>query len=344
MPGDEAVTSGYDGANVNDQCARAEVLAGAIALGEATAAQRDEYRRHIAGCARCLDALGGERQIERVMARVEEARASEVWEPVPVRWNARARRVRSWHAGLLIVGLALVASFAIHAAVALAVRPLAPVHVAKEKVPESTFHVSLERRAPVASAPRVAVAPASPRKAQAQPKRMVVVHSVITRSGKDVTQTTTTTEVAEAPIPQITAPPSNVPIWRRDRAMPRMRAASAPAVLTGRAESIAVSPVTVIRDVEPIGGDAAISPHPAPIAYSQGAYGTTAFEVQVDERGQPAHCAITKSSGFASLDVAVCRAAMSARYMPRLVNGKPTPGVYRDAFTFRQLNNADGDL
>ncbi len=30
--------------SVNDQCARAEVLAGAIALGEATDAERDEYR------------------------------------------------------------------------------------------------------------------------------------------------------------------------------------------------------------------------------------------------------------------------------------------------------------
>ncbi|HEY5340625.1 MAG TPA: TonB family protein [Candidatus Aquilonibacter sp.] len=337
---------------MNDQCARSEVLAGAIALGEATAAQRDDYRRHISSCTRCLDALGGERQIERVMARVVQARESEVWEPVAVRWNARTRRVAPWHAGVLVVGIALVASFGIHTALALAIRPAPAVRVAVENVPVAKFHVTLEHRAkaapvpaPRAVAPRVVVARTMPSRPAVETKRMLVVHSVIARRGKDVTQmTTTTTEVAVAPIPQITAPPSNVPIWRRDQALPRPpNLASAP-VLTGHAESMAVAPITVIRDVEPLGGDAAISPHPAPIAYAQGAFGTTAFEVQVDDHGLPTHCSITKSSGFASLDVSVCRAAMHVRYMPRTINGKPTDGIYRDAFTFRQLDNNDAQF
>ena len=63
-------------------CARAEILAGALALGEATDAERNEFRSHIAVCSSCLNAIGGEREIERTMEIVSEARASEVWEPV----------------------------------------------------------------------------------------------------------------------------------------------------------------------------------------------------------------------------------------------------------------------
>jgi TonB family protein len=112
-------------------------------------------------------------------------------------------------------------------------------------------------------------------------------------------------------------------------------------VLGGHAESIAVAPSYIIRDVTPVGGVTAINPKPAPIAYAQGAEGTTAFEVAVDERGTPTKCTITKGSGYASLDVAVCKAAMGAKYTPRTVNGKPVASVYRDAFTFRNNNNGD---
>jgi TonB family protein len=65
--------------------------------------------------------------------------------------------------------------------------------------------------------------------------------------------------------------------------------------------------------------------------------------VTVDERGMPAHCAITKSSGFPALDVAVCKAAMNVHYLPRLINGKATVGVYRDAFTFRELSEDENN-
>ena len=47
------------------ECARAEVLAGAVALGEASDAERDAYRRHLAGCSRCIAAYGGERDRAR---------------------------------------------------------------------------------------------------------------------------------------------------------------------------------------------------------------------------------------------------------------------------------------
>lgn len=331
---------------MSDQCGRAEVLAGAIALGEASVAEREAYRRHIAGCARCLDALGGERSIERVMATIASARDAETWEPVPVRWRAPARP-RSYLTIAGAIAAAVAIAFGVHAGIGVLTRPAPQTAIASVPA-QPVVHVALEARPRPTEKP-VPVAAAAPRATHAPARRLVVVHSVITRRGDNVTQTTiATTEVAEAPVPQITAPPaSNVPIWRRDEAMPRpaapRSAAAAPApVFTGRAESIAVAPLTVVRQVEPVGGDAAINPRPAPIAYAENAYGTTAFEVTVDERGVPTHCAITKSSGFGSLDVAVCKAAMAARYEPQLVNGKAVAGVYRDAFTFRELS-ADDD-
>ena len=64
-----------------DDCVAAERLAGAIAIGEAGETERDAYRRHVAGCARCLHDLGGEREIERVMGTIARARDDERWEP-----------------------------------------------------------------------------------------------------------------------------------------------------------------------------------------------------------------------------------------------------------------------
>jgi hypothetical protein len=62
-------------------CEIAERLAGAIALGEASDAQRDGYRLHLASCPQCLRDLGGEREIERTMVAVAQAREGESWEP-----------------------------------------------------------------------------------------------------------------------------------------------------------------------------------------------------------------------------------------------------------------------
>jgi TonB family protein len=326
---------------VNDLCTRAEILAGAIALGEASAAERDEYRRHIAGCARCLEEFGGERGIERVMNGVRAARESETWEPVPVRFREPSRnRSRFWAAGTFVAGATLALVLGMYATTRAPIH--APVHPIAITAPhETVFHVALEPR-PRRTHKPVVVAAAPHIVHTAAPQRLVVVHSVITRRGNNVTQTTiSTTEVAEAPVAQMTVPPSNVPIWRRDEAMPRAKAPAPAPVFTGRAESIAVAPIPVIREVQPIGGDAAINPRPAPIAYAENAYGTTAFEVTVDDRGTPVRCAITKSSGFSALDVSVCKAAMNAHYEPRLVNGKAVVGVYRDAFTFRELSDGD---
>ncbi len=324
---------------MTNQCSRTEILAGAIALGEATQTEREEYRKHIATCASCLNALGGEREIERVMSTIAHARDSETWEPLPRVMSGS--RAGVWRTGAAVLAAAIAISFGVHAMLAAVVAPPAIEPKVADAEHTTTFHVALEHRpriAPTAQPPAAKPSPA--------PRSMVVIHNVVERHGNKVTQTTTqTTVVAQAPIPRVTAPASNVPIWRRDEAMPSQKGAQAETtavpVLAGRAESIAVAPLTTVRDVVPLGGDAAIKPRPAPIAYAENAQGTTAFEVLVDERGLPTKCTITKSSGYLALDVAVCKAAMTARYSPRLVNGKPTVGLYRDAFTFRAASDED---
>lgn len=328
---------------MTNHCSRTEILAGAIALGEATQAQREEYRKHIATCASCLDAFGGERDIERVMSTVAQARDSETWEPAPQRLGQRTR-ARQWRTGAAVLAAAIAVSFGLHVLLAAVVHAPAIEPKVASVEPATTFHVALEHRPHVTAVLQAPVAKPSP-----VPRSMVVVHNVVERHGNKVTQTTTqTTVVAQAPIPHVTAPASNVPIWRRDEVMPSQKGAQAETtavpLLAGQTESIAVAPLTTVRDVMPLGGDAAIKPRPALIAYAENAQGTTAFEVAVDERGTPTKCTITKSSGYLALDVAVCKAAMVARYSPRLVNGKPTVGVYRDAFTFRPATDEDSGI
>lgn len=348
---------------MNKNCARAEILAGAIALGEASETERDDYRRHISACAACLRALGGEREIERVMTTVKDAAQSEVWEPVALRAGERRMRTvrRVWSVGVSTALLAVVASLGIHTL--LAANVSAPVLVAARQAPveraASPFHVTLEHRAPQRIAAKTKPAPAQPVTQPQQPK-IVVVHNVITLKQSDrpetktpirTTETTVAAEGAPVTVPatQTKHAASNIPVWRRNEAMPRADnsavnvADDTPTVLAGHAESIAVAPSYAVRDVTPIGGDTAINPRPAPIAYAQGAEGTTAFEVSVDEHGTPVKCTITKTSGYLSLDDAVCKAAMKARYSPRTVNGRATAGIYRDAFTFRALQPQNVD-
>ncbi len=339
---------------MTDGCQQAEALAGAIALGEANDVERDRYRRHIAACSSCLRDLGGEREIERVMAMVSEAKGRETWEPVLTSVQSKGqRRLRSFlQLGTSVAAIAIAASLGMHFLVASAVKqtaPIIPVRVASNDV---VAHVTLEHRAPQ----HVAKPQTQP---PAPPPRMVVVHNVITlkappQSHADAmrnastaaqpTETKTTTIVARN-APATSESDSDVPVWRRGSDPIRHRASSqqaSPPTLIGRAESIAMTPSMSVRDVVPLGGDAAINPEPPMIAYREGAEGTTAFEVSIDERGAPTKCTITKSSGYLVLDDAVCRAAMKARFSPKLVNGRAVPGVYHDAFTFRNSTNNEG--
>jgi hypothetical protein len=102
--------------NFGADCVRAEVLAGAIALGEAGDTERHAYRAHLSTCQRCLQALGGEREIERAMSLVAQARDQEHWEPHLSRGFARARTARrAWRWGAVLAG-ALVVMLASRAA------------------------------------------------------------------------------------------------------------------------------------------------------------------------------------------------------------------------------------
>ena len=90
------------------ECARAEILAGAIALNEATDDDRETYRRHLAVCVRCIAAFGGEREIERTMAVLSAAREAESWAPdVRVAGRARALAGRRRIGGLGATATAL---------------------------------------------------------------------------------------------------------------------------------------------------------------------------------------------------------------------------------------------
>lgn len=92
-------------------CSSAERLAGAIAAGDADEAERELYRRHVAACVRCINELGGEREIERVMGVVARARAEESWDPDLRSRLARPKshgRAWAWAAALAAV-VALVA-------------------------------------------------------------------------------------------------------------------------------------------------------------------------------------------------------------------------------------------
>jgi TonB family protein len=98
-------------------CARAEMLAGAIAIGEAGEAERDRYRAHLAVCEACLHELGGEREVERVMTVAAQAREDERWEPDLRKALVRARAPRNawrWGAALAAAVIAVVVIRAEH--------------------------------------------------------------------------------------------------------------------------------------------------------------------------------------------------------------------------------------
>lgn len=83
-------------------CTAAQRLAGTIAVNEATDGERDAYRAHLAVCEPCLHDLGGERDIERVMATIAQARDEERWQPDLRALSRRSRPSRAsiWAAAL----------------------------------------------------------------------------------------------------------------------------------------------------------------------------------------------------------------------------------------------------
>ncbi|HET6896238.1 MAG TPA: TonB family protein [Candidatus Baltobacteraceae bacterium] len=333
--------------NVHD---RIEAIAGAIALGEASDEERREYREHIAACRGCLDALGGEREIERVAATVPAARDQEVWEPdvrnvVEARLQRRSQKLRY---GFGLFGVALAASFGVHALFAAGIPRVSTGAAAPVVINAGPTRIVLEQNPATAKPAPAAVA--------AAPRRLIVTHNVVQiarapmPAAANPVPAAASNEnkprqlVAITVHPQPVAQPvqhAKIPVWHRNdtawttvaRTTTTSLTETAPQTLTHSAESIQVAP-NYSREVAPVGGETAINPQPPMIAYDEGAEGTTAFEVLVDEHGTPTKCVITKSAGYPVLDDTVCKAAMKARYTPKIVDGRAVPGTYHDAFTF----------
>jgi TonB family protein len=329
---------------------RIEAIAGAIALGEASDEERRVYREHIASCLQCLQTFGGEHEIERVATTVASARESEVWQPQLGDVIAKGERRRSYSLRWALTALGVVL------AAGLGMRVL-PVPVAGHDAPAHATRT-------VAHAQPKAPAEALP----AQP-RLVVTHNVVQIARAPLPESVAASVIAPPkvgkardlvaitvhadPRAQSQSPPqAQIPVWRRDdvtawRTVARTTMTSvtetAPQTFTHNAEAIQIA-ANYTREVAPIGGETAINPQPAMIAYDEGAQGTTAFEVLVDERGAPTKCVVTKSAGYPVLDIAVCKAAMKARYTPKVVDGRAVPGLYRDAFTFHLDDTSDDGL
>ncbi len=325
------------------ECARAEVLAGAIALGEASEIERDQYRLHVAACRHCVGAFGGERQIERTANVVALARDGETWQPDLRGWmtSRQKRRALSWRFGLSGIAAAVVVSLGIHALVAANISVSVPASNAKPAtVALGNMQVTLERRTPAERHK----APSAGAQFAASP-RLEVVHNVVTLHRPAASVVGHAVARVMGPSKPVTVKAkaqeartivAMAPTERDESSIAALKTAATPAPYAAHAESMAIVPnVAVIRDAMPIGGESAIVPHPSLIAYNEGAEGTTAFEVAIDEKGAPVKCTITKPSGYLVLDDAVCKAAMHARFSPKTVNGHAVAGVYRDAFTFR---------
>ena len=114
--------------NQRIDCTAAEQLAGAIALGEARDEERNAYRGHLAVCGACLDAFGGEREIERVMAQVSSARDDERWEP-DLR-SARLRPQRARRVWPAVAALAACVAIVVGVRAFQSSAPAIPVHSA----------------------------------------------------------------------------------------------------------------------------------------------------------------------------------------------------------------------
>jgi len=322
-----------------------EIIAGAIALGEATDADRREYREHIAGCAECLTELGGEHELARTNASIGAARDGEVWNPQIA--NVLRRRSRA-----LSPAVRFASAFAVTFALA-----------------AGALHYFTP---PAQTAPAVTVATsnAATRAATSQSvtpsRKLSVYHNVVqmaqapasardtARSGAPV-DPAKTREITAVTVYPRTAPPRKkiaaVLVWRDPfwRTVARSTTTSLSETAPQRvsnAESMQLGSAlrSATNDALPVGGETAINPQPPMIAYAEGAEGTTAFEVLVDERGTPTKCIITKPAGYRFLDDAVCKAAMKARYSPKTIDGRAVPGIYRDAFTFRVSTEASEGL
>lgn len=333
--------------------AHIEALAGAIALGEAGESERAEYRAHIAACPRCLENFGGEREIERVAASIAQARDGEMWSPdlrgaLALRIR---RRGRSFRYGAGVLGGAVAISLAVHFFILGGLSSTLPLRGAPGAVAYSgATRVVLEAPARTVrgAAPAAQSAPAIRRTYVAQHNVVIMQRAVVNAAPapppappKDSAPRQIAAIVVHPDVGLASAPGSakRAPSWHTvATSTTTSLIETAPQSFTHNAESLQFAP-RYSRDASPVGGETAIDPRPPMIAYDEGAEGTSAFEVLVDERGNPTRCVITKPSGWAVLDATVCKAAMGTKYYPKVQNGRAVAGVYRDAFTFRMQDD-----
>lgn len=335
---------------------RIEVLAGAIILGEATDEERIEYRQHIADCPACLIAYGGEHELRRLHDVVTDAKETEVWEPDvrdAVLAHAQSRKKRVWRYGLGFFTACLLVALIGRFVAGSGLAQIGPTLADPIVVNWENNKIVFERRsvrdakspAPVprmvvvhniVQLPRATVPNGPPAKANVpvrtqKPQRHETEVALEQSTASDVGTSSSGMKAADSGA----AVQPAIPVWRRGAVTRAHYASETTSFGATRSEAITIAPSYTIRDAEPEGGETAINPQPAQIAILEGAEGTSAFEVMVDENGAPTKCVITKASGWPVLDDAVCKAAMKIHYRAKMINGKPVPGVYRDAFTFR---------
>jgi TonB family protein len=331
MPGDAHVAFGDGGecAVVSIiTCRDAEVAAGAIALDEATAAEREAYRLHLSNCLTCVEEFGGEREIERTAGLVTRARDAETWQPAiaPLRAPRRQFAAFTWGFGAAAVAAAAVATI-------VAFPHAGPSGggsstVAAVAMPAVRAQVGFVARPSKGAEVQSHAAPAA-EKAHS----LIVVHNVVKLAAPTAPAARHASVQAVAAVRHPQPPAAQSPSSSDERTVADTGTTNVPAQ-SQHAESLAMLP-SVVRDVAPVGGENAIAPRPARIAYYENAEGTTAVDISIDDRGSPVKCTVTKPSGFVVLDDSVCVAAMRVRYLPRMVNGRAVAGVYHDAFTFQ---------
>lgn len=105
---------------MRDAHVRFEIVAGAIALGEATPAEHAAFAEHYAACARCRATVGSDADLLAVRNIVVNAREGETWTPdlsAPVRVRMYADRHRKVKLAFGGFGVAVAASLALHFAI-----------------------------------------------------------------------------------------------------------------------------------------------------------------------------------------------------------------------------------
>jgi hypothetical protein len=151
---------------------RFEALAGALALGEATPAERAQFADHARICALCAEDAEA---LPATLAFVDAARRSERWQPSlsgELDERLRSRRETRSRRTFATLGLGIVASLALNVLFVSGVagRALDALRVAPDTAPVSGTRLTLEHRPPRASLAGAA-APAPRRSAQAVRER-----------------------------------------------------------------------------------------------------------------------------------------------------------------------------